>query len=56
MYITPPSYKTELLLKMLFASNLIVLFKAKYIPPALLALLNEKEEFINYSITLFTLI
>ena len=37
---------------MLFEINLIVLFVSKYIPPALLAELEENEEFINYSIIL----
>jgi hypothetical protein len=50
---TPPSDKTELLLQMLFANNLIVLLVAKNIPPAKIALLEENEELINYSILLF---
>jgi hypothetical protein len=37
---------------MLFANNLIILLVDKYIPPALLAALEENEELINYSIIL----
>ncbi len=37
---------------MLLANNLIVLLVNKYIPPALLAVLLENEELINYSILL----
>jgi hypothetical protein len=41
---------------MLFIKNLIVLKVDKYNPPALLAVLNENEEFINYSIILLIFI
>ncbi len=37
---------------MLFSKNLIVLLVAIYIPPAILATLDENEELINYSIIL----
>ncbi len=37
---------------MLFANNLIVLLMAIYIPPPKLALLEENEVLINYSIIL----
>ncbi len=37
---------------MLFEINLIVLLMDKNIPPAILAALEENEEFINYSIIL----
>ncbi len=52
MYIAPPIYKTELLMQLLFEKILILLFMAKYIPPALLAELDKNEELINYSIIL----
>ncbi len=41
---------------MLFESNLIVLLVSKYIPPAKLAVLEENEEFINYSIILLAFV
>ena len=37
---------------MLFAKNLIVLLVNKFIPPAKLAVFEENEELINYSIIL----
>ncbi len=37
---------------MLFANNLIVLLVSIYIPPAIVAVLEENEELINYSIIL----
>ncbi len=37
---------------MLFKNNLIVLLLSIYIPPAIVAVLEENEELINYSIIL----